>query len=350
MHSVVTTAQSWLLSSWHVRVPFAWLEACVQWIQEEAGEAAHLSQQQVNQLVLDQWLLTDLRDLDFPVLPEGLAQAQKTQLNGIFCVQVDSFLDISQPAYGQLQKWRGTDCANDEVSAVTQATQRPWEAKTTRMMLLQVTDGVQSLEAMEYRPIPALSATLRPGAKLQLQGQMVCRLGVLLLGPSNVKILGGEVEELVDRNNMGKVLCRTLGVPEVQQQEGEEPPPAPQQGNQEMEDLDLNDAELLASLEGQNEVVGSVQDSGYGTLQESSSMSSSIRSQFSSRSTTSNRTPRSGLTHTNGSVRDGQQQMRGFFLISHLPARLVKTSTNTMWWKTFLMRTLMSFRWRNWIM
>lgn len=42
----------------------------------------------------------------------------------------------------------------------------------------------------------------RPGAKLQLQGQMVCRLGVLLLGPSNVKILGGEVEELVDRNNM----------------------------------------------------------------------------------------------------------------------------------------------------
>uniref|UniRef100_A0A8C7Z9E2 RecQ-mediated genome instability protein 1 n=1 Tax=Oryzias sinensis TaxID=183150 RepID=A0A8C7Z9E2_9TELE len=316
MHSVVTTAQAWLLSSWHVRVPFAWLEACVQWLQEEAGEAAHLSQQQVNQLVLDQWLLTDLRDLDYPVLPEGLAQAQKTQLNGIFCVQVDSFLDISQPAYGQLQKWRGTDCTNDEVSAVTQATQRPWEAKTTRMMLLQVTDGVQSLEAMEYQPIPALSASLRPGAKLQLQGQMVCRLGVLLLGPSNVKILGGEVEELVDRNNMGKVLCRTLAIPEDQQQEGEEAPPPAQQGNQEMEDIDLNDAELLASMEAQNEVgfVGPVRDSGYETLQESSSVSSSVRSQFSSRSAASNRTQRDGLTpsHTNGSVQDGQQQRGGF--------------------------------------
>lgn len=41
----------------------------------------------------------------------------------------------------------------------------------------------------------------RPGAKLQLQGEMVCRLGVLLLGPVNVKILGGEVEDLVERNN-----------------------------------------------------------------------------------------------------------------------------------------------------
>lgn len=55
---------------------------------------------------------------------------------GLF--QVDSLLDISQPAYSQLQKLRGTDCANDEVSAVTQATQRPWEAKPTRMLLLQV--------------------------------------------------------------------------------------------------------------------------------------------------------------------------------------------------------------------
>ena len=44
--------------------------------------------------------------------------------------------------------------------------------------------------------------------KLQLRGQMVCRLGVLLLGPSNIKVLGGEVEDLADRNN--QVSCRFL--------------------------------------------------------------------------------------------------------------------------------------------
>lgn len=37
--------------------------------------------------------------------------------------------------------------------------------------------------------------------KLQLQGQIVCRLGMLLLGPANVKVLGGEVEDLVERNS-----------------------------------------------------------------------------------------------------------------------------------------------------
>ncbi|KAM9360678.1 recQ-mediated genome instability protein 1 [Symphorus nematophorus] len=323
IQAVVRATQAWLRSSWHVQVPFAWLEACVEWLQEEAGGAGRLSQQQINQQALDQWLLTDLRDLDHPVLPEGLAQAQKTELSGTFCIQVDSLLDISQPAYGQLQKLRGTNCANDEVSAVTQFTQRPWEARPTRMLLLQVTDGVQSLEAMEYQPIPALSAALRPGVKLQLHGQMVCRLGVILLGPSNIKVLGGEVEDLVDRNNQGRVLCRTLGLPEEQQQqqqqqqqqEVDEAPPAPQQRNQEGEDLELDDAELLASLEAQEEdvdrvQVGSVRDSGYGTLSEpstQSSRSSSVRSLVStasSRSEASARSYRSDWTQSNrgGSV------------------------------------------------
>lgn len=52
--------------------------------------------------------------------------------------------------------------------------------------------------------------TCRPGVKLQLHGNMVCRLGVLLLGPSNVKVLGGEVEDLEERNN--QVNCGILKV------------------------------------------------------------------------------------------------------------------------------------------
>ncbi|KAM7416805.1 hypothetical protein PAMA_018732 [Pampus argenteus] len=315
---VVRATQTWLQSSWHVQVPFAWLEACVEWLQEEAGGAGHLSQQQINQQVLDQWLLTDLRDLDYPVFPEGLAQTQKTELRGTFCVQVDSVLDISQPAYGQLQKCQGTVCANDEVSAITQTTQRPWEAKPTRMLLLQVTDGVQSLEAMEYQPIPALSSALRPGVKLQLHGQMVCRLGMLLLGPSNIKILGGEVEDLVNRNNQGRVLCRTLGLPEEQQQQqqqqqqqedGEEAPPS-HQGNQEFEALEPDDQDLLASLEAQEEGERApdrpVRDSGYGTLSENSTgslRSSSVRSL--------------ALSHRNGSVQSHHEQQESDLFDHH---------------------------------
>ncbi|KAF7650287.1 hypothetical protein LDENG_00128050 [Lucifuga dentata] len=286
---VVHATQAWLQSTWHIQVPFAWLEACVNWLQEEAGGARHLSQQQINQQVLDQWLLTDLRDLDHPVLPAGLTQAQNSQLSGTFCVQVDSLLDISQPAYSQLQTWRGTDCANDQVCAVTQNTQKPWEAKPTRMLLLQVTDGVQSMEAMEYQPIPALNPALRPGVKLLLQGQMLCRLGVLLLAAANVKVLGGEVEDLAERNNQGRVLCRTLGLPEEQQQQQqEEAPPISHQENEQVVDVELDDQELMASLEAQEEVgriqVWPGQESGYVTLNETSTQSprsSSVRSHVS---------------------------------------------------------------------
>lgn len=49
--SVVHSTRAWLQSSWHIQVPFAWLEACVEWLQDEAGGAGRLSQQQVNQQV-----------------------------------------------------------------------------------------------------------------------------------------------------------------------------------------------------------------------------------------------------------------------------------------------------------
>lgn len=49
--AVVRATQAWLQTTWHVQVPFAWLEACVAWLQEEAGGAGHLSQLQINQQV-----------------------------------------------------------------------------------------------------------------------------------------------------------------------------------------------------------------------------------------------------------------------------------------------------------
>ncbi|RXN09764.1 recQ-mediated genome instability 1 [Labeo rohita] len=218
----VQVTQAWLRSQWHIQVPHAWLDACVNWIKEEADNES-VSQTLLNQRVLEQWLLTDLRDLSHPVLPERISEAQKTELNNCYCLQMDSLLDVSQPAYTQLQSIRGTDCSNNEVSAVTPETQRPWEAKPTRMLMLQLTDGVQSLEGMEYRPIPALNANLPPGTKLQLIGPIIVRLGVLLLKAENVKVLGGEVEQFLEIYSQRKVLCRTLGLPEENHPQAEEP-------------------------------------------------------------------------------------------------------------------------------
>ncbi|MFT7811857.1 recQ-mediated genome instability protein 1 [Arapaima gigas] len=271
-------AQSWLMSTWHIQVPSSWLEACVRWILEES-RGTDMPQSQVNQQALEQWLLTDLRDLSHPVLPAGISEALKTEVSGFYCLQMDSLLDISQPAYAQLQQWTGKDCSNDGVSAVTQATQRPWEAKPTRMLLLQLTDGVQNLEGMEYEPISSLNTSLRPGTKILLQGSVQCRLGVLLLKPENVKVIGGEVEDLLEQNSQSRVLCRKLGLPEETPQESGAQPDEPHR-----DDDGLTDEELLASLEADDQLmimsVEASADSGYASRREphsSSSQDPSIR-------------------------------------------------------------------------
>ncbi|XP_016329108.1 recQ-mediated genome instability protein 1-like [Sinocyclocheilus anshuiensis] len=243
----VQLTQAWLHSQWHIQVPHTWLDACVNWIKVEAVSES-VPQSLLNQRILEQWLVTDLRDLSHPVLPERISEAQKTELNSCYCLQMDSLLDVSQPAYTQLQRIRGTACSNDQVSAVTPETQRPWEAKPTRMLMLQLTDGVQSLEGMEYQPIPALSTNLPPGTKLQLVGPIGVCLGVLLLKAENVKVLGGEVEQLLEIYFQSRVLCGTLGLPEENHPQGEEP----------------DDQELLASVEAP--VGHQVADSGYNSM------------------------------------------------------------------------------------
>ncbi|XP_026868009.2 recQ-mediated genome instability protein 1 [Electrophorus electricus] len=262
---VTQVTQAWLQSTWQIQVPHTWLNACVDWVLEEA-DGMSLPQSHLNQQVLDQWLLTDLRDLAHPVLPAGISEAQKLELNGCYCLQVDSLLDVSQPAYAQLQRVRGTDCSNEQVTAVTQATQKPWEAKPTRMLMLQLTDGVQNVEGMEYRPVPALCVDLPPGTKLQVVGRVTVRLGVLLLKPENVRVLGGEVDQLVERYSQGKVLCGTLGLSEENHLLGAEP------DDQEV----LAGAEVVLEPHLRERTEGTV-DSGY------DSNSSTINSQASSR-------------------------------------------------------------------
>ncbi|XP_051028632.1 recQ-mediated genome instability protein 1 [Acomys russatus] len=211
--SAVLRVETWLLATWHVKVPVMWLEACVNWIQEENNNA-NLSQAQVNEQVWEQWLLTDLRDLEQPLLPDDILEIPKGELNGFYALQINSLVDISQPAYSQIQKLRGKNTTNDLVSAETQVTPKPWEARPSRMLMLQLTDGITQVQGMEYQSIPALHAALPPGTKILVHGHILFRLGVLLLKPENVKVLGGEVDGLSEEYAQEKVLARLIGEPD----------------------------------------------------------------------------------------------------------------------------------------
>ncbi|XP_074851272.1 recQ-mediated genome instability protein 1 [Carettochelys insculpta] len=252
--SISAKAEAWLSSTWHVKVPLTWLEACINWIQQENG-CGNLTQAQINKQVFEQWLLTDLRDLDYPVLPDGILDSPKGELNGFYSIQIDSLVDISQPAYSQLQKIRGKNTVNEEVTANTQAFQKSWEAKPTRLLMIQLTDGVHQIQGMEYQPVPVLHSNLPPGTKITIQGNIAYRLGVLMLKPENVKLLGGEVDALLEVYAQERVLAKLIG-------ETENLNPAKQNSHEEgilgavdelEQTLGPSDEELLASLDENDE-------------------------------------------------------------------------------------------------
>ncbi|KFP38657.1 RecQ-mediated genome instability protein 1 [Chlamydotis macqueenii] len=253
--NIAARVETWLSSAWHVKVPLTWLEACISWIQEE-NSGGNLSQAQINKQVFEQWLLTDLRDLEYPILPGSILDAPKGELSGFYSIQIDSLVDVSQPAYSQLQKLRGKSTVNEEVTASTQAFQKPWEAKPTRMLMLQLTDGIHQIQGMEYQPVPVLHSNLPPGTKITVQGNIAYRLGVLLLKPENVKLLGGEVEAFLEEYSQERVLARLIG-------ENENPNSVGQAGRNQIvsrpvdeleQTLGPSDEELLASLDENNEI------------------------------------------------------------------------------------------------
>ncbi|CAH2294232.1 recQ-mediated genome instability 1, partial [Pelobates cultripes] len=274
---VPVRVKTWLSSTWHVKVPDQWLEACISWIQEE-NNTSSLSQAEINKQVFEQWLLTDLRDLQYPVLPVGILESLKCELSGYYAIQIDSLVDVSLPAYSQLQKIRGRDNLNEQVTATTQVSQKPWETKPNRMLMIQLTDGIQQIQGMEYQPLPMLNANLPPGTKILLQGTIVCRLGVLLLKSENMKVLGGEVEALSEEYTQDKILSRLIGVEEnpLPQSSNIQDQVSARSNDELGEALGLSDEDLLASLDVNDEFTvnnGTVPDSGFYSQNENSRVS-----------------------------------------------------------------------------
>ncbi|XP_028349895.1 recQ-mediated genome instability protein 1 isoform X3 [Physeter macrocephalus] len=169
---------------------------------------------------------------------------------------INSLVDVSQPAYAQIQKLRGKNTTNDLITAETQVTPKPWEAKPSRMLMLQLTDGIVQIQGMEYQSIPALHSDLPPGTKILIYGNISFRLGVLLLKPENVKVLGGEVDALLEEYAQEKVLARLIGEPDPIV------PVIPNNSNQSIPRitdvlhpaLGPSDEELLASLDENDEL------------------------------------------------------------------------------------------------
>lgn len=81
------------------------------------------------------------------------------------------------------------------------------------MLKLELTDGFQTVSALEYSPIPCLTTQLVPGIKLIVSGPLRCVNHILFLEAKNVRILGGEVTTLTIDNAYENVLRKKLNQP-----------------------------------------------------------------------------------------------------------------------------------------
>ncbi|KAK7869487.1 hypothetical protein R5R35_008199 [Gryllus longicercus] len=198
------------LASLSYTVTRDWLTGCVEYFRDENS---HYSVSDLQEFVRKQWELSDLRDSSGGSLPPNLQNQMKITLRGKYAVQIESVLNISEPAYSQMQKIRKVDIGNVEV---TEKKQESWEPRAGRMLKLKMCDGQRQAEAIEYRPLRMLNEHILPGTKILIIGPVDCRRGVFFLKPENVKLIGGEVDSLLIVNHMENILARALGLPENQ--------------------------------------------------------------------------------------------------------------------------------------
>ncbi|XP_044738724.1 recQ-mediated genome instability protein 1-like [Chrysoperla carnea] len=198
-------------STRYIHASDEWIKSCIIWYKENYNTDTVTNNG--IQIIYEQWLSADLRDIEVGCLPENLKSYKKVTLPGKYALQMHYVIDSSKPAYTQLQVIRNVNTTNEQVTAETQPSFIA-TPKSNRVLNMLLCDGIQEVKGMEYRIIKKIHTDLTPGIKLLIIGPVDCRNGVLFLKENNVQILGGEIEELLHKNAYENILCRMIGLPE----------------------------------------------------------------------------------------------------------------------------------------
>ncbi|KRX79347.1 RecQ-mediated genome instability protein 1 [Trichinella sp. T6] len=194
----------------HILTLPEWIGECLDYLSDELGND-HPSDDEVVDLVYKQWLFSDLREFSLQIFPHNSAN---TVLNGNYCVQINSLLDVSRSFYSQYQRFTGKleldDSENDDENRSNEKTDK--DRKNCRMVVMELTDGITTLRAMEYHPIPQLELNLMPGCKVRLTGPIRCINEMLLLKSENITILGGSCDSLESENSTLALITKKLAL------------------------------------------------------------------------------------------------------------------------------------------
>ncbi|XP_042461573.1 recQ-mediated genome instability protein 1-like isoform X1 [Zingiber officinale] len=162
------------LRSLGLRLRPEWLESCAATLMASGSDFSRLDVAGRAKRCFEQFLISDMNTSGAGVLPEYVHRLHKTELEGPFVLQIDEIVNISAPIRERYH----------EV---------PVGYK--RCLKLSMTDGVQRVFGMEYRPIKELEVLASSGLKVVVHNVHI-RRGLLMLVPEIFTVLGGLVEDL----------------------------------------------------------------------------------------------------------------------------------------------------------
>ncbi|XP_020548723.1 recQ-mediated genome instability protein 1 [Sesamum indicum] len=171
---VSTSPVNGVLERLGLRVKREWLDSCLHGLQLSVAGFQGLDDSAKAKLCFGQFLFSDMNYCGAGALPPNVHTLHLVDLKGPFVLQVDEIVNISCPLRGRYQ---------NAASGIK------------RCLKLSMTDGVQRVFGMEYRPIKDLEVLAPAGLKVAICNVNV-RHGLLLLVPEALEVLGGTVEEL----------------------------------------------------------------------------------------------------------------------------------------------------------
>ncbi|XP_059643059.1 recQ-mediated genome instability protein 1 [Cornus florida] len=157
-----------------LRLRREWLDSCIRGLESSVPGLANFDVEVKAKLCFEQFLCSDMNYSGGGGLPENVHSMHLVDLTGPFVLQVDEIINLSCPLKERYQS-------------------APSGVK--RCLKLSMTDGVQRVFGMEYRPIKDLEVLAPAGLKVAICNANI-RHGILMLVPEVFEVLGGLVEEL----------------------------------------------------------------------------------------------------------------------------------------------------------
>ncbi|XP_042015692.1 recQ-mediated genome instability protein 1-like [Salvia splendens] len=151
-----------------------WLDSCLQGLQASTPGFQRMDDSSKAKLCFKQFLWSDMNFCGAGVLPPNVHTLHLVDLKGPFVLQVDEVVNISNPVRGRYQN------AAPGIK---------------RCLKLSMTDGIQRVFGMEYRPIKDIQVLGPAGLKVVVCNVHV-RHGLLMLVPEVIEVLGGAIDEL----------------------------------------------------------------------------------------------------------------------------------------------------------